>query len=142
MSVDETLTLISEYIIIMFDAFYVVQQQLNQFAANMPKADYVGPLLWVSMLIHREMDSFVSNGNMKHNSALASAFIRFLTKSTAQNNAAALSNRVKRLEEEWKGAGVATLAKDVKTAASKADAFQGTVHKIGEDMKRLERKLK
>ena len=135
-SVEETLTLLSEYVIIMFDVFYMAQQQLNQFAETMPKADYVAPVIWVGLQIHAEMDKFVANGNMKHNSALASAFIRFLTKATAKNNSSGLGNRISRLEEKWDGADIAGLAKDVKSVRSKMDTFHNAVNHVKEELKK------
>jgi uncharacterized membrane protein YwzB len=115
---EEALILLSEEIIIMYNCFYAIQCKRMEFIVKGTKVDYMACcILWLTMQIHMAMDNFVWNG-MKYNTAISSAFIRFLTKQTGSNVSAGVGNLLSKLEEKvW---SAKKNAKDAITLANEA----------------------
>ena len=135
-SKEAALRLISEYVIIMFDRFYLDQQKLMKWTKNVTKADYLIRVVWISLLVHQAMESFLTNGNMKYNSSLSAAFLRHLTSETAQNNAASFEKRVTALEKsDPKKVDVA-----VKAAQTSADKAHTELVKVRSDITKLQQR--
>ena len=93
--IEESLTLISEYTILIYDVFYMHSQKLIQFSLEVDRAEYLSRVIWVSLLIHQEMARFTQTEKMKHHPTLSNAFIRFLTKATAAHSSAGIG-------EDWR----------------------------------------
>ena len=140
LTVDQTFELLSEYVVIMFDLFYTHQQLLLHFTSNMVKADFVVRLIWVNLLIHKEMERLIANGNMKQNSSLASAFIRLLTKASASTNTTSVLTRVAAIEKQLKDTDLKKLKDDVGGAKSKADTFSATVEGMRTNLRNAKKK--
>lgn len=127
-SLEETLVLLSEDIIILFDKFYVHGQQLKEYSAGSKRADFLSRLIWVNLKIHHEMDAQVAGGSqcMRYNTALAMAFIRFLTKTSGGNNAASVGPRLDDLEADLeKVRKTADKTKDLTTRVNKLEGKKG-----------------
>jgi uncharacterized membrane protein YwzB len=115
---EEALILPSEEIIIMYNCFYAIQRKRMEFIVKGTRAHYMACcILWLTMQIHMAMDNFVCNG-MKYNTAISSAFIRFLTKQTRSNVGAGVGNSLSKLEEKVRSAKKNT--KDAITLANEA----------------------
>lgn len=138
--VEETLTLLSEYVILMFDVFYRQTQQMRKYSEGMNRAEYEARAIWVALRIHADMESFAGAGRMKHNSTIAAAFIRFLTKATAANSSTSLGSKVASVEKAVKGANLSQLKSDVKTSLSNAHKAVEELAKVKDDLAKLKRK--
>ena len=137
---EETLKLLSEYVILMFDVFYKHSQKMMKYSASMNRANYTARAIWVSLCIHVEMEKFTSGSKMKHNSTLSAAFMRFLTKSTAANSASSLGAKIKTLEKTVSAAGLKTLKTDVATSKSLANKSQDELAKVKDELAKLKGK--
>jgi hypothetical protein len=71
---EETLILISEEVIIMFDRFYAVRRKRIDFVVKGSRLEYMVRCIWISLQVHMAMDDFVKDG-LKHNLAISAAFI-------------------------------------------------------------------
>jgi hypothetical protein len=80
-SEEETLILLSEEVIIMYDRFHVIRQKRMDFMVNRLQVEYLARCIWITMQVHMVMDEFTQNG-MKYNSSILAAFMHFLTKVT------------------------------------------------------------
>jgi hypothetical protein len=83
------------------------------------------------------MSSFIGEGSAKYNSALAAAFLRFLTTETGQNSSSALGKRVKKLEDAKPGKDNSA---DVKAAAGTADKALSLAHELKTEVQALKKK--
>lgn len=134
--VEETLKLLSEYIILMYQGFYIHSQKLIQFSMEVDRVSYLTRIIWVSLLIHQEMDRFTETGEMKHHPTLSAAFIRFLTKATAANNSSSLGKRIAALE---KGGPVKAAQDAAKKATSVANKAQDEAARVWEEVLKLKK---
>ena len=134
LSEDETLNLLSEYIILLFDKFETHMQELQEFSSVLPTLEFIANLIWVNMQIHQEMARLTAYG-LKNDSTFASAFIRFLTKATADSSAASVSKDLKSLTTKVEGYNIKHLKADVKGLGT-------TSHTNTTDITRLRDKLK
>ena len=100
-SKDETLILLPEEVIIMFDHFYAICRKRMDFTVHGSRVEYMVRCIWLSMQVHMVMDEFTANG-MKYNSTILAAFMRFLTKVTGGNAAAGMAGTVAALENKLK----------------------------------------
>ena len=101
----ETLTLLSDYTIIIFDSYYRELSGLEEFTLGKVRADWLVELIWINLKILAAMDGITEGGDPKYNPTLATAFIRFLTKATAENNGAKLGQEIASIKsdlEKWK----------------------------------------
>ena len=131
-SEDETLLLLSEYIIIMFNDFDNVEQLLPAFKLSANKADYLVKVIVVAIKVHARMDHFLGHGNMQYVSEFAAGFVRFLTKNTAQHSATGLSKRVADLE----AFDQAKLKKDLGTLTTTVGAQGTSIKKLQDELKK------
>jgi hypothetical protein len=69
-SEEETLILLSEEVIIMFDRFYAIRRMRMDFTVHGLRVEYMVRCIWLSMEVHMVMDEFDANG-MKYNSIYA-----------------------------------------------------------------------
>ena len=136
-SPEESLTLISEYTILMYDVFYLHSQKLLQFSLDVDRSDYVTRVIWVSLLIHQEMARFTQSEKMKHHPTLSNAFIRFLTKATAANSSAGIAKRLAALEKTGGPGKVAQ--EDAKKAKALANKTQDDLMKLREEFTKMKK---
>ncbi len=73
-SEEETLILLSEEVIIMFDRFHPIQRKRMDFMVNGSWVEYLARCIWISMQVHMVMDEFTQNG-MKYNSLISAVDI-------------------------------------------------------------------
>ena len=120
-SEEETLILLSEEVIIMFDRFYAIRRKRMDFTVHGSRVEYMVRCIWLSMEVHMVMDEFTANG-MKYNSTISAAFMRFLTKVTGGNAAAGVAGIVASLESKLKNLDntLKEVKKEVVAAASRA----------------------
>jgi ribosomal protein L12E/L44/L45/RPP1/RPP2 len=120
-SEEETLILLSEEVIIMFDRFYAIRRKRMDFTVHGSHVEYMVRCIWLSMEVHMVMDEFTANG-MKYNSTISAAFMRFLTKVTGGNAAAGVAGIVASLESKLKNLDntLKEVKKEVVAAASRA----------------------
>ena len=137
---EETLTLLSEYVILMFDVFYKHSQKMMKYSASMNRAEYTARAIWVSLRIHEEMAKFTSGSKMKHNATLSAAFMRFLTKSTAANSSSSLGAKIKALEKSVNATALKTLKTDVAEAKSVAHKAQDNLAKLKDEVAKIKGK--
>ena len=80
LSKETVLKLLSNYVIIIFDHFYVSRQKLLEFTIGaQAELNYQARTIWVALLVHREMAHFLEGGGMRNNSLLNTAYVRFIT---------------------------------------------------------------
>lgn len=96
----KTLILVSEYVIIIFASYFRRMQHLVEFADGTPRVDWLVELIWVNIGVLEEMEKITKGGDPKFNPTLASAFIRFLTKSTAETSATKLASVVAKIQDD------------------------------------------
>jgi len=136
-SPEESLTLISEYTILMYDVFYLHSQKLIQFSLEVDRSDYLSRVIWVSLLIQQEMARFTQTEKMKHHPTLSNAFIRFLTKATAANSSAGIAKRLAALEKT--GGPAKQAQEDAKKAKAMANKTQDELTKLREEVTRMKK---
>jgi hypothetical protein len=73
-SKEETLILLSEEVIIMYDRFHAVRRKHMDFTVNGSHIEYMVWSIWIAMQVHMVMDEFTQDG-MKYYSALSAAFV-------------------------------------------------------------------
>ena len=131
-SEEETLNLLSEEVIIMFDRFHTVRRKRMDFRVNGSRVEYMVRCIWIAMRVHMTMEEFMANG-MKYNPSLLAAFMRFLTKVTGGNAAAGVAGSVSALETKLKN--LDNSVKEAKKEALVAAARATTANNIVEDVK-------
>jgi len=62
--------------------------------------DWLVELIWVNIGVLEEMEKITKGGDPKFNPTLASAFIRFLTKSRAETSATKLASVVAKIQDD------------------------------------------
>jgi ribosomal protein L12E/L44/L45/RPP1/RPP2 len=137
-SEDETLILLSEEVIIMYDRFHAIRRKCMDFTVHGSRVEYMVRCIWVTMQVHMVMDEFTANG-MKYNSTISAAFMRFLTKVTGGNAAAGMAGTVAALESKLKN--LDNSIKEVKKEAAAATARAATANNAAEDAKKNLTKL-
>jgi hypothetical protein len=100
-SKEETLILLSEEVIIMFDRFHAIWSKRMDFSVNGSQVEYMVRCIWISMQVHMVMDKFTLNG-MKYNSSISTAFMCFLTKVTGSNASAGMAGSMAQLDAKMK----------------------------------------
>ena len=135
-----TLTLLSEYVILMFDDFYVRSQQMKTYSTEMNRAEYTARTIWVALQIHQDMNGFSAGGKMKHNSTLSSAFIRFLTAATAANSATTLASKLTTLDKVVRDANLKDMRQETVKARTAADKALNEVGKANAEIAKLKKK--
>ena len=98
----KSLALVSEYVILIFDAHYSKMLSLVEFSLDTPRADWLVEVIWVNLEVLKEMEGITKGGDPKFNPTLAAAFIRFLTKTAAENSTAKLAGDIASIREELK----------------------------------------
>jgi hypothetical protein len=131
-SEEETLILLSEEVIIMFDHFHAIRRKMMDFMVNGLRVDYMVRCIWLSMQVHMVMDEFTLNG-MKYNSSISAAFMQFSTKVTGGNAAAGVGSSVAALEAKLKLFN--TTLKEVKKEVAAATARATLAINVAEDAK-------
>ena len=137
-SEEETLILLSEEVIIMFDRFYAIRRKRMDFKVHGSQVEYMVRCIWLSLQVHMVMDKFTANG-MKYNSTISAAFMRFLTKVTGGNAAAGMAGTVASLDSKIKNLGNAI--KEVKKDAAAAHQRATTANNAADDAKKTLTKL-
>jgi hypothetical protein len=118
---EEALTLLSEEVIIMYMKIFAVRWQRIEFVANQAnKIEYMVQCVWITCQVHRVMLEFVQGG-LKHNPAICSAFVQFLTKKTGGNVASGVGSQINTLSDT-----AATLKGLVSAATSAAKEVMQT----------------
>jgi hypothetical protein len=79
------------------------------------KVDYMTRCIWITCQVHQVMQEFVQGG-LKYNSAISTAYVRFLTKTMGGNVAWGVGGQLKTLTDM-----IATLTSLVTTAAKEAN---------------------
>jgi ribosomal protein L12E/L44/L45/RPP1/RPP2 len=123
-SEEETLILLSEEVIIMYNCFHAIQRKHMDFTVNGLRVEYMVWCIWIAMQVHMVMDEFTQDG-MKYNLALSAAFIRFLTKVTGGNAAVDVAGSVTLLEAKLKNLDSALKKVKKEAAAASACANNG-----------------
>ena len=100
-SKEETLILLSEEVIIMFDCFHAIRHKRMDFSVIGLRVKYMVCCIWISMQVHMVMDEFTLNG-MKYNSSISAAFMRFLTKVMDGNASAGVAGSMEQLNAKFK----------------------------------------
>jgi len=137
-SEDETLILLSEEVIIMFDRFYAIHRKRMDFTVHGSRVEYMERCIWLWMQVHMLLDEFTANG-MKYNSTILAAFMRFLTKVTGGNAAAGVAGTVAALENKLKNLDNAI--KEVKKEVVVATSHATSTTNAAEDAKKRITKL-
>ena len=137
-SEDETLILLSEEVIIMFDRFYAIRRKRMDFTVQGSRVEYMVRCIWLSMQVHMVMEEFTANG-MKYNSTISAAFMRFLTKVTGGNAAAGMAGTVASLDSKIKN--LDALIKEVKKEAAVVNSCATASNNAAEDVKKNLTKL-
>jgi hypothetical protein len=137
-SEDETLILLSEEVIIMYDRFYAIRRKRMDFTVHGSQVEYMVRCIWLSLQVHMVMDKFTANG-MKYNSTISAAFMRFLTKVTGGNAAAGMAGTVASLDSKLKN--LDNIIKEVKKDAAAANQRATTANNAAEDAKKTLTKL-
>ena len=137
-SEDETLILLSEEVIIMFDRFYAIRRKRMDFTVQGSRVEYMVRCIWLSMQVHMVMAEFTANG-MKYNSTISAAFMRFLTKVTGGNAAAGMAGTVASLESKLKNldTGIKELKKETTAATSRATAANNAAEDVKKSIAKL-----
>jgi hypothetical protein len=112
---EDVLILLSKELIVMFTRIQAVRMQWMEFVvSHANKVDYMARCIWITCQVHRVMQKFVQGG-LHRNAAIATAFMRFLVKTTAGSAAAGGGGQLKTLTDT-----VATLVTSVATATTVA----------------------
>ena len=137
-SEEETLILLSEEVIIMFDRFYAIRRKRMDFTVHGSRVEYMVRCIWLLMEVHMVMDEFTANG-MKYSSTISAALMRFLTKVTGGNAAAGMAGIVASLESKLKN--LDNTLKEVKKEVVAAASCTTSTTNAAEDAKRSITKL-
>jgi hypothetical protein len=131
-SKEETLILLSEEVIIMFDHFHAIQRKRMDFLVNGSRVEYLARCIWITMQVHMVMDEFKQN-RLKYNSSISAAFMQFLMKITGGNEAAGVARSVAALKNKLKNLN--NTLKEVKKEAAAATTRATTANNAAEDAK-------
>ena len=132
-SEDEALILVSEEVIIMYQRIQQVRSQRMEFVPNKgSKIAYMARCVWITCQVHRVMHEFV-DGGLKNNPAISTAFVRFLTRQTAQSVASGIGSQLKAISDSvatMKGAvsAATSAAKEATQAAKEANTRASTAN--------------
>ena len=97
---DDAMILLSEELIIMFTRIQAVRMQRMEFVASCTnKVDYMSRRIWITCQVYQIMQEFVQGG-LQCNAAIATAFIRFLVKTTARSSAVSGGGQLKTLTDK------------------------------------------
>ena len=97
---EDALILLSEEVIIMFSRIQTERMQRMEFVASCAnKADYMTRCIWITLQVHRVMQEFVQGG-LQSNLTIATAFMRFLVKTSAGNPAGGGGGQLKTLTDK------------------------------------------
>jgi hypothetical protein len=132
-SEEETLILLSEEVIIMFDRFRAIRRKRMDFTVNGNQVEYMARCIWITMKVHMVMDEFTQHG-MKYNSSILAAFMRFLTKVTGGNAAAGVGGSVAALENKLKN--IDLIIKELKKDATAVTSRSTSASTAAEDTKK------
>ncbi len=110
-------------------------QELMQFTADTSKAGFISNVIWVNLKLHQEMDCITLHG-LKNESALAEAFIRFLTKATADNSVASVSKDLKKLHKAFDDLYLKQVEADVKGLTTTTGHLNNDVNAFKEAIKK------
>ena len=137
-SEDETLILLSEEVIIMFDRFYAIRRKRMDFTDHSSHVEYMVRCIWLSMQVHMVMDEITANG-MKYNSTILVAFMRFLTKVTGGNAAANVAGTVAALENKLKNLdnAIKEVKKETVAVASRATSATNAAEEARKSITKL-----
>ncbi len=131
-SKEETLILLPEEVIIMFDCFHVIRCKRMDFVVNGLHVEYMVRCIWSLMQVHMIMDEFTQNG-MKYNASISAAFMRFLMKVVGVNAAAGVAGSVASLDSKIKNLN--NTLKEVKKESTAASAQATTASNSSKDVK-------
>jgi hypothetical protein len=125
-SSEDSLILLSEEVIIMFEQFYSIRRKRMDFTVKGSRVEYMVRCIWLTLQGHVIMDEFVCNG-LKYNLVISAVFVRFLTRQIGSNVGAGLGGQLTKMEERLKSAEN-TAKEAIKEAkeASKRVALAGT----------------
>jgi hypothetical protein len=125
-SLEDSLILLSEEVIIMFERFYSIRHKRMDFMVKGSRVEYMVRCIWLTLQVHVIMDEFVCNG-LKYNSAISAVFMRFLMRQIESNVGVGLGRQLTTMEERLKSAEN-TAKEAIKEAkeASKLAALAGT----------------
>jgi hypothetical protein len=143
---EDALILLSEEVIIMFSRIQTERMQRMEFVASRAnKADYMTRCIWITLQVHRVMQEFVQGG-LQSNSTIATAFMRFLVKTSAGNAAGGGGGQLKTLTDKVEklqtaAATATTVSKDAlkdskealtraSTANTQADTAKNAVNSL------------
>jgi hypothetical protein len=144
---EDTLILLSEEVIIMFDCFHMIQHKRMDFMVNGLGVEYRVCCIWISMQVCMVMDEFTQN-RMKYNLSILAAFMRFLTKAMVGNAAAgvsgsivALKTKLKNLDNTFKevneeAAAATTRATTANNATKDAEAKLAKLYQVNSTLKK------
>jgi len=97
---EDALILLSEEVIIMFSRIQTECMQRMEFVASRAnKVDYMTRCIWITLQVHQVMQEFVQGG-LQSNSTIATAFMRFLVKTSAGNAAGGGGVQLKTLTDK------------------------------------------
>jgi hypothetical protein len=131
-SEEETLILLSEKVIIMFDCFHAIRRKRMNFMVNGSHVEYMVRCIWISMQVHMTMEEFTANG-MKYNPSLLAACMRFLTKVTGGNAAAGVAGSVAWIDSKLNN--LENTLKEVRKEAAAATVRATTANNVAKDVK-------
>jgi len=109
----KTLVLVSEYVVLIFDKYYRRMQNLVEFADGTARVDWLVESIWVNLSVLEEMEAITKGGDPRHNPTLASAFIRFLTKTAAENSTAKLATSIEKIQKDLSKWDVPEMKKEI-----------------------------
>ena len=96
---DAVLTLVSGQVIHIYESLFDVRQHAKEMSATGSKVAILVSTIWHTMEAHQVMGEYMAL-RFKHHPAISSAYVRFLTKMTGDNSAAALTTKFKALEKK------------------------------------------
>jgi hypothetical protein len=94
----ESLILLSEQILLIFNRFFEQRKLILQHRAGMDMADFTTRVVWVTLKTQVVAAEFLSDGIRNHQ-LTGNAFLRFLTKQTGQNVSTKLGPRIGNVED-------------------------------------------
>ncbi len=100
-SEEETLILLSEEVIIMYNCFHAIQCKHMDLMVNGLRVEYMVWWIWIAMQVHMVMYDFTQH-RMKYNLALSAVFVHFLTKVTGGNADAGVAGSAVSLDAKLK----------------------------------------
>ena len=103
LSTTQVLTLVSEYLIIICDAIWSQLQKALPYRPGANRADFTTRVIWVNLLIHKEMAAFADGRKMRYNPRLGIAYNRFLTREFGALDVTKTKNTVKDLASKVEG---------------------------------------